>query len=335
MENEKTDFVIIWVDGNDVEWQKEKNLYDKNININNDSREIRFRDWENLKYWFRGVEKFAPWVNKIHFVTCGQKPKWLNTENPKLNLVNHSDYIPKQYLPTFNSNAIEINLHRIKGLSEQFVYFNDDMFLINKVERKDFFYKGKPCDSAVLNANISHRKNNNHAESANMDIINDYFKKNEVLKKNFFKWFNFKYGKQLVRTICLLPWNDFPGILNSHLPNAFLKSTFETVWKKEKSVLEETSSHKFRYILDVNQWIFEDWQIASGNFHPRKSNIGKTYAICDDDSFNKKIYDIIRKQKMKMICVNDMVLNTDFEIKKQQLIEAFEKILPEKSSFEL
>ena len=209
------------------------------------------------------------------------------------------------------------------------------MFLINKVKPQDFFFKGKPCDAAILNANISHRKNNNHAETANMDIINDYFKKNEVLKKNFFKWFNFKYGKQLIRTICLLPWNDFPGILNAHLPNAFLKSTFETVWEKEKDVLEETSSHKFRDVMDVNQWIFEDWQLASGNFYPRNAKIGKTYAICDDDDFNQKIYNIIRNQKMKMICVNDMVLETDFESKKKQLLNAFEKILPEKSSFEI
>ena len=288
-----------------------------------------------MRYWFRGVEKFAPWVNKIHFVTCGQIPKWLNTNNPKINLVNHSDYIPEKYLPTFNSNAIEINLHRIEELSEKFVYFNDDMFLINKVKPQDFFFKGKPCYAAILNANISHRKNNNHAETANMDIINDYFKKNEVLKKNFFKWFNFKYGKQLIRTICLLPWNDFPGILNAHLPNAFLKSTFETVWEKEKDVLEETSSHKFRDVMDVNQWIFEDWQLASGNFYPRNAKIGKTYAICDDDDFNQKIYNIIRNQKMKMICVNDMVLETDFESKKKQLLNAFEKILPEKSSFEI
>ena len=117
MKQEKIDFVIIWVDGNDPEWQKEKMKYDNSININNDSREIRYRDWDNLQYWFRGVEKFAPWVNKIHFVTCGQVPKWLNTNNPKINLVNHSDYIPEKYLPTFNSNAIEINLHRIEELS--------------------------------------------------------------------------------------------------------------------------------------------------------------------------------------------------------------------------
>lgn len=67
-----------------------------------------------LKYWFRGVEKYAPWVHKIYFVTCGQKPDWLNENHDKLVLVNHEDYIPHEYLPTFSSHTIELNFHRIK-----------------------------------------------------------------------------------------------------------------------------------------------------------------------------------------------------------------------------
>ena len=69
---------------------------------------------------------------------------WLNTENPKLTVVNHKDYIPEEYLPTFSSHPIELNLHRIKGLSEQFVYFNDDTFIINAMQPEDFFKKGLP-----------------------------------------------------------------------------------------------------------------------------------------------------------------------------------------------
>ena len=70
------DFIMIWVDGNDPEWQKEKRKYQPGDAA--DDREIRYRDWDNLQYWFRAVEKFAPWVNRIHFVTCGHLPKWLN-----------------------------------------------------------------------------------------------------------------------------------------------------------------------------------------------------------------------------------------------------------------
>ena len=86
------DFVIPWVDGNDPEWIKEKNAFSNVITENDDVRDIRFRDWETLKYWFRGVEEYAPWVNRIHFVTWGHVPKWLNTEHPKIHIVNHRDY---------------------------------------------------------------------------------------------------------------------------------------------------------------------------------------------------------------------------------------------------
>ena len=91
------------------------------------------------RWWFRAVEKFAPWVNKIHFVTYGHLPKWLNIDNPKLNIAKHSDFIPQKYLPTFSSFPIEVNLHRIKGLAERFVYFNDDMFLLKTSKKRIIF----------------------------------------------------------------------------------------------------------------------------------------------------------------------------------------------------
>lgn len=331
--NNKIDFVMIWVDGNDKKWQKEKSKY--SVEKDCDVRNLRYRDWDNLKYWFRGVEKYAPWVNKIHFVTWGHLPSWLNKSHPKLNIVNHKDFIPSEYLPTFNCNPIEDNLHRIKDLSEQFVYFNDDIFIIDKTREEDFFKNGLPCDSAVLNATISHRENKNYIEAVNMAIINSYFEKNKVLKQNFSKWFNLKYGKQLIRTICLLPWNQFPGIWNSHIATSFLKSTFEELWEKEYDVLDETSGHKFRYALDVNQWLFEDWQIVTGKFSPRSAKFGRSFALCDDENYNNMVYDTIRKKKFKLVCVNDMVGEKKFETIKNELNSILDEILPEKSEFEI
>ena len=99
------DFVITWVDMDDPKWKKTFAKYSGGIdNSNNSFSEARFRDHGFLKYWFRGIEKFAPWVRKIHFVTCGQKPEWLDENNPKLHLVNHEDFIPHQFLPCFNSS---------------------------------------------------------------------------------------------------------------------------------------------------------------------------------------------------------------------------------------
>src|SRR5690554_53344 len=135
------DFVLIWVDGSDPNWQAQKNLYSGKPAGDSPAR---FRDWDILKYWFRGVEKFAPWVNKIFFVTWGHVPEFLNLEHPKLVIVRHEDYIPKEYLPTFSANVIETNLHRIEGLSDKFVYFNDDVFITKKVTKEDFFKNGLP-----------------------------------------------------------------------------------------------------------------------------------------------------------------------------------------------
>ena len=129
------DFVITWVNMDDPEWKKEFNKYRHNKdNTKNGVSEARFRDYGFLKYWFRGVEKFAPWVRKIHFVTFnGQIPEWLDVNNPRIHVVSHHDFIPSQFLPTFNSVVIERYLHKIPGLSEHFVYFNDDFYIINHV----------------------------------------------------------------------------------------------------------------------------------------------------------------------------------------------------------
>ena len=135
MSADQIDFVVTWVDGNDPVWQEAKSHY---APADADIRAARYRDWEQLKYWFRAVEKYAPWVNKIHFVTFGHLPKWLNIDNPKLHIVKHEDFIPKEYLPVFNSTAIEIYLHCIPGLSENFVYFNDDFYLMKPSQPEDF-----------------------------------------------------------------------------------------------------------------------------------------------------------------------------------------------------
>lgn len=332
MESEKIDFVIIWVDGSDIEWRKEKNKYTPEEET--DDREIRYRDYDNLQYWFRGVEKFAPWVNKIYFVTCGQKPIWLNEKNPKLVLVDHKDFIPAKYLPTFSSHPIELNLHRIKGLSDKFVYFNDDMFIIKKVDKKDFFKNGLPCDTAVINAHPSIR-NALHISETNMEIINDYFHKNVVLRQHPFQWFRLKYGAKLFRTLCLLPWPEFIGIWDHHLATSFLRETFVTLWNKEYNMLDKTSSHKFRYAMDVNQWLFRYWQIVSGQFYPRSVSFGKSFVLKDNNKNNQRIFNIIKKQRYKMICVNDGIEDEkNFVVAKESLLNAFESILPEKSTFE-
>lgn len=333
--DEKIDFVIAWVDGSDPVWNQSR-LHYQEIECHNsldywNISESRFRDWDNLRYWFRGVEKFAPWVNKIHFVTCGHIPKWLNINHPKINVVCHNQYIPKKYLPTFSSHCIELNFHRITSLSEKFVYFNDDMFIISKTTPDDFFRNGLPRDAAIISP-IYLVQNGIRAEINDMYIINQYFDKKDVIKKNFFKWFNPVYGKYLIRTILMMPFRNFSGFYIHHMPTSFCKSTYNAVWNKAYKQLNETCLHRFRQFTDLNQWVFEFWQYATGQFIPREVDIGKMFE--GKDCFNELIQSI-KKQKFKLICCNDSVEYENIEIYVKELNNAFKTLFPYKSDFEL
>ena len=90
MNKKPIDFVIMWVDSTDPEWIAKREKYISGVQ--DDVRVRRYRNWDNLRYWFRGVEKYAPWVNRVFFITCGQIPDWLNVDHPKLRLVKHCLY---------------------------------------------------------------------------------------------------------------------------------------------------------------------------------------------------------------------------------------------------
>lgn len=332
--NFDVDFVIPWVDGSDPEWIKEFNKYAPlEKQVAEDSSKERYRDMGLLRYWFRGVEKFAPWVRKVHFITNGQKPDWLNLNAPKLHWVKHEDYIPKEFLPVFSSHPIELYIHKIPSLAEHFVYFNDDFYLTSNIEKEFFFKKGLPCDSAILNVFppddfVSHILMND------IEVINKNFSKHSVIKNNFTKWFSLSYGKSLLRTFCLLPWPDFTGFHVTHLPQPFLKSTLNEVWNNEKEILEKTMSHKFRSTNDVNQWLFRFWALCKGEFVPQSPTKWKKYFSFENPC--SEICNAIKNQKYKEIVINDCGENSEeFASYMKKIAKAFEEILLEKSSFEL
>lgn len=326
------DFVIAWVDGNDKNWIKDKNKYlpDETQDVG----ESRYRDWELLKFWFRGVEKFAPWVEHIYFVTYGHIPEWLNVNHPKIKVIRHEEFIPKQYLPTFNSHTIELNLHRIKGLSEEFVYFNDDMFLTSHVKPEYFFKNGIPCDEFILNPVYFAPSSAGAYNGNNLEIINSNFSFKKMKPKYpFWKIYFPSYGiRNLYRNITLSQWPWYPGFLYNHLPTSFLKSTFEEVWHKEEDTLSDTCIDKFRSKRNVNQWLFKYWQLASGNFYPRNPEHGKVFHL-KAKTPNKMLH-AISYGEYKVICINDTAKTKNFEQQKEAVTNAFLKLLPDKCSFE-
>ncbi|XP_034719441.1 N-acetylglucosamine-1-phosphotransferase subunits alpha/beta [Etheostoma cragini] len=104
----------------------------------------RFEDNEELRYSLRSVERHAPWVRHIFIVTNGQIPSWLNLDNPRVTVVTHQDiFLNDSHLPTFSSPAIETHMHRIPGLSQKFIYLNDDVMFGREVWPDDFYSHSK------------------------------------------------------------------------------------------------------------------------------------------------------------------------------------------------
>lgn len=334
------DVVIPWVDPTDKEWQASKNKFLKDLNNDKvDNSENRFRDWDNFRYVFRGIDKFMPWVHKIYLITCGQVPDWMNKEaDDRLVIVNHSDYIPKEYLPTFSSHPIELNLHRIKELSEHFIYLNDDYFVINETSPEDFFVDGLPCDYALEDPiTPDHKDIFNNILINNMVLLNSHYDRRTVLKEQKKKFYSMCDKKAFVTNMCFRPLkrNRFFGLHYSHLASNILKSTIEKVWTENREILEATSSHKFRNADDVNQFIFKNEQYVTGKFHPYNINrFGR--AIQLDDTIEGAVEDVCRTitdSDYKMICINDCNIE-DFDNTRTKINAALEKILPNPSVWE-
>ena len=128
------DAVITYVNGEDKTWREEYKKY-----VKKPLEEARYRDWGTLPYLVGGIRKFMPFIDKIFIVLSGptQVPENLNLND--VCLVYHKTIIPERYLPCFNSCTIEMFLHKIPGLSEKFIYFNDDTFVLKSMKETDFF----------------------------------------------------------------------------------------------------------------------------------------------------------------------------------------------------
>lgn len=343
------DVVIPWVDDADPLWQAERNLSLDQARVahdvhNFDAGPDRFRSWDNLQYIFRGIEAYMPWVRTVHLVTNSQAPAWLDFASPKLHFVKHDDYIPREYLPTFNSHAIELNLHRIPELAEHFIYFNDDTFVIRPMEPGDFFSaNGLPRDQFGLWRVKTTRYDSvlPHVCLNNMAVLNQNFDQRTVLRKEYAKLVDPRNGMirlTLTALMSIISRKDFPNILFHHMPAAFLKQTFFEVWDAEPEILSNTSSHKFRSKDDVSQYLVRAWQMINGNFTPRNISMrGEhfTYLTNDFTVATRAIHrKRLRARNLEMFCISDERVK-DFVRAKAEINATLEQILPEKSIFEM
>ena len=328
------DIVIPWVNQKDEAWQKEKSKFEGKNDF--EASNIRFQCWDNLHLWFRAIERCMPWVNRIFLITCGHEPDFLNANNERLRLVKHDEYIPSDYLPTFNSNTIEMNIHRIPDLSEKFILFSDDVFPLAPIEEEYYFKNDQVCDEAVENIITTTSfgavsRATRYAQVNNMFIINKYFKKREVQKKNWDKWYCEDYGDRLGRTKACSYWYDFPGFYDPHMANAMKKSTLAKLWELEPEALDAGSRDRFRGAADVTQYLIRYWQICSGDFVPRRTQ-GKVWFPTIETY--KDVVNAIDNRSYPMISFNENCTPDEFEVMKRDINEALERLFPEKSSFE-
>ncbi|MBR6298727.1 MAG: Stealth CR1 domain-containing protein [Candidatus Gastranaerophilales bacterium] len=325
MESRKIDLVYTWVNGNDTEWKKKKIQLQKQLNCcsNVESESIldcRFTDNDELKYSLRSVEKYIPWINHIFIVTDNQKPDWLNTNHPKLTIIDHKEIIPKDCLPTFNSVAIENCICNIKNLSEYFLYACDDMYFVN-FATPDFFYTKNNypiCRFRYLRKNPKKTQFNTLIYNARKMVENKYNKK-------------FEYNPH-------------------HCIDAYRKSDFMEFQKVFKKEVDEVIHSQFRNSnsFERTAYLFYACAINHGRaklvkkidldlpFTKRIINyLMKKYAK-DSIYFSNKnshIKDSLKKYNPTLICINDCEKSTTQD--KENIKNILEQLFPDKSSFEL
>ncbi len=340
----KIDIVIPWVDDTDPKWKAERDKHLNKMEERKSSTDSFFRDWGTLQFVFRGIDEFMPWVNKVHLLTYGHIPEWLNIECDKLNIVNHKDFfLNNDDLPIFNANAIEANLLGIEGLSDKFIYFNDDTLILKKLDESRFFKEDKPLDflvQGIPRRGWLYRKLRSNdiyvsMQENNYRLLNSQFDKKEIVKQYPELFYAKEYGfiNRLKNKFFNL-FSDFHWLEVYHFPMPYTKQNIKEVYEMYEEVFKETSKSKFRRHTDVNQYIYRFVNLVKGNFVPYFPNDTFAIPLVSYESYMKARDKMF---KSSIFCPNDSakILSEDYEKTKKQLIEDLTKIMPNKSRFEL
>lgn len=290
------DIVITYVNGLDPIWQADYAKY-----TNTPILEKRFRDWGTLKYLLRGVEKYMPFIRNVYLVVSheSQVPEWADRD--ELKIVLHKDIIPAEYLPTFNCNPIEMHLHCIKGLDEEFLYFNDDMFPMGYCRPEDFFQDGKIAIGFTRHLFSSGMYKQICRNSSNLA------RKALGLSKSW---------------LFLRP---------QHICSPMLKSECEELYEKVEPEIRKSISIT-RTGENLNQYLFLDYIYLKGKAISKKLS-KKHFSVAFATA--RQIKSFILNPNRKLVCINDVHLSEKrYEELRTAIIEAFEMHFPNISRFE-
>lgn len=290
------DAVITYVNGLDPEWQRSYAAF-----AGEPVLEKRYRDWGTLRYLFRALEKNTPFFESIHLVVASpsQVPSWVNRE--RVHVVLHSDIIPEEYLPCFSASMIEMFLHRIPGLSGQYVYFNDDLFPVRPMKESSFFRDGRAVKKL----------------SRQLLALNDF----KILARD---------SDRLARRMAGAPRSLF-YLRPQHTCTPFLRSRCEELFAAaEKDILSSLSRTRRRG--NFNQYLFSDYIFFKGDGISERMS-GRHFSLAVADA--GKICAFLRNPDRDMVCINDVQMSPErYESIRSALLETFSEILPEKSVYE-
>ena len=292
------DAVITYVDGNDPVW---KHDYEKTTNV--PVMEKRFRDWGTLKYLLRGIEAKMPFIRNVYLVVshASQVPEWADRE--QLKVVLHKDIIPAEFLPTFNCNPIEMHLHRIPGMDEEYIYFNDDMFPVGDCRPTDFFRDGRP-------------------------VIGYY---THLFASGMYKKICRNSDRLARKALGMKPSCFFTR--PQHICSPMLRSQCEELYAKVEDEIRKTSATRTRTEENLNQYLFLDYMNYKGLVIREKiSNKHFSVAVASPDSLR----DFLHNPTRNLVCINDVRLSEErYEQLRGAILDAFQSTFPSKSRFEL
>lgn len=307
------DLVYLWVNGNDPLWQAKRNAcIGKPVEGSGVNCDGRYANNDELKYSLRSVDAYAPWIHKILIVTDNQVPSWLDTSNPKIKIVDHTEIMPSESLPCFNSSLIEHFIYKIPGLSEHFLYSNDDMFINKPVTPSDFFAEdGLPI--VRFNRRPFRKIELFFREKVLGKTISNY---NQIIK-NAAELVEKKYGVY------------FNGKAHHNI-DAYLKSDLQKTEEMFSKEIKATYQNHVRSTNDIQRSIYS--YVALAEKHAHLCYVTQRTSFRLHIHKEEKHYKRFRAYNPVLFCVNDSEYATDENRRKAK--EFLEKRFPNKSQFE-
>ncbi|WP_405415348.1 stealth family protein [Streptomyces rubiginosohelvolus] len=306
------DVVYTWVDGSSPEWQQRRAQYGGGGYHAESANAARYISRDELRYSLRALEQNAPWVRHIYLVTDRQTPKWLNLRSPRLTVVDHTEIFHDPVaLPTYNSHAIESQLHHIDGLSEHFLYFNDDMFLGCPTTAGDFFLSNGMTRTFFSPSQVPRRD------------LGDGDRPVDAAGKNNRKIIFDNFGSAIVQKL-------------RHAPYALRRSVLHEMEKEFAEAYHSTSHSRFRSATDISipSSLYHYYAYFTGRAVP--SDISFAYLDLAKPEISRRLGILLARRDRQAFCINDTVSET-FDVNKQTLmLKAFlDSYFPVPSPFEL